>query len=159
MMKVILLTFLLPFFCVPKEFHAQRVWLFSKTQYSGNVPRMPGGQQAKGYTSSLICFLEIKKGSTAPVWQSAYFNHIKYTIEAEPVNQDSVVIGTLKNTNTPAVVKTTAACRLIQLNLTEEDQGGKVETKVFTLKGKMNKTAVFLKSNEPVVELSPALMP
>jgi hypothetical protein len=158
MMKVLLLAFLLPFFCTPKEFHAQRVWLFSKTQYSGNVPRMPGGQQAKGYTSSMICFLEIKKGSAAPVWQSAYFNHIKYTIEAYTVNQDSVVIGTLKNTNTPAVVKPAVECQVIGLMLKEEATVEKVETQVFTLKGKMNKTAVFLKSNEPVVELTPALM-
>ena len=158
-MKVLLFAFLLPFFCGQTEFHVEKVWLFSKRQYTGNVPTGAPGKQLKGPSYLILCFLEIKKGAQTPVWETAYLGGNKFSVKEEPMNQDSIVTGTIKDSKTMAVIRPDRDCQIIHLILTGESGDVKTKNDGFTVKGKMGNQDVVLKSKEPVVELSPDLMP
>jgi hypothetical protein len=163
MTKLLLLTGLYLVFCGSGQFKAEKVWLFSKKQYPGNVPsRVPGGQPVAPSTV-VICFLEIKKDETVPTWNTACLNGSKFNVTTQEVtptmNQDSIVAGTLKDYKTPAIIKPDAGYQLIRLSLTSVGTDGKANDEAFTLTGKIGKKEMVLKSKEPVVELAPDMMP
>jgi hypothetical protein len=159
MTKVLILALFMTFPVVPRQYHVQKIWLFSKKQYAGNIPRLPDGTQGAGFTNTLSCFLGISKNQATPLWQIACFNGIRYAVKVLPVSQDSVVIGTVKDTNVPAVVRPDADCELIQLILTADGTCENGKPGEFILEGTLNKKHVHIRSTEPVIELAPALMP
>jgi hypothetical protein len=158
MTKFLVLLFFVPLFWSQPKYQVQKIWLFSKTQYSGNVPKDADGKELKGYTTSLLCFLEVSKSHSSPAWQTAYFDANKYLVSMVPIAQDSVIAGSAKNTNTPIVIKAAPGTRLVQLNLTDQGNYKGAKTQGFVLEGILNKKHVHLKSNEPIIELSPVLM-
>lgn len=163
MMKVLLLAYSLWFFCGTSQFHTERVWLFSKKQYGGNVPVRAPGQQPKGPQILLFCFLEIKKGEAVPDWNTAYFNGGKFSVVTEevlyPVNRDSIIVGTVKDTKMPARIKPDTGCRVIHLTFIRESDDGKARDENLTLQGHIGKKDLEIKSKESVVELTPDMMP
>jgi hypothetical protein len=144
-------------FLSPK-YHIKRVWLFSKTQYAGNVPALRGGQQPAGHTTTLLCFLEVSRGEKIPDWQWAWFKGNKYQVSMSPASQDSVAVGTKKNTNDIALAKAGPGCKLVELtlSLTGKDT---LKQDGFVLEGTFNKQPARLRSDEAAVELSSPLMP
>jgi hypothetical protein len=163
MVKVLLLTCFCWLFYDSGQFKAEKVWLFSKKQYTGNVPvRVPGGQP-KGPLTIVLCFMELKKGDPVPTWNKGNFNGSKFNVTTQEVtetmNQDSVIAGTLKDYKTPAIIKPDTGYQLIRLSLLSEGADGNANDEVFTLTGKIGKRELVLKSKEPVVELAPDRMP
>jgi hypothetical protein len=163
MVKVVLFTSICFLFSGGGQFHAEKVWLFSKKQYGGNTPIHKPGGQPKGPLTILLCFLEVKKGESVPTWNTATLNGNKFNVTTDEVTgamkQDSVVAGVLKDSQTPAVVRPHAGYWLISLSLMSEGADGKANDEPFILTGKIGKKEVILKSNEPVVELTPVMMP
>ena len=163
MTKILLLTGLYWIFCGAGQFKAEKVWLFSKKQYGGNTPIRKPGEQPKGPLTMLLCFLEVKKGEPVPTWNTANLNGAKFNVTADEVTEttkrDSVVAGVLKDSQTAAVVKPHAGYWLISLSLVSDGADGKGNDEPFILTGKIGKKEVILKSNEPVVELTPVMMP
>jgi hypothetical protein len=163
MTKVLLLTGVCWLFLSAGQFKAEKVWLFSKKQYPGNVPSHVPGGQPKGPSTVLLCFLEIKKGEPVPTWSTGNFNGIKFNVTTQEVtetmNSDAVVAGTLKDFKTAAVIKPDAGYQLIRLSLTSDGADGKSNDEAFSLAGKIGKKELVLKSKEPVVELAPDMIP
>jgi hypothetical protein len=163
MVKVVLFTAVYFLFSGSGQFHAQKVWLFSKKQYGGNTPRREPGGQPKGPLTILLCFLEVKKGEPVPTWNAASLNGSKFNVTTDEVKetmkQDSVVAGVLKDSQTPAVIRPDAGYQLIRLSLTSEGADGKASDEIFTLTGKIGNKDFVFKSKEPVVELAPDMMP
>jgi hypothetical protein len=154
-----MLTLLLPFFCVQKEYHAEKIWLFSKIQYPGNVSVDRNGKRLQKHPTKLFCYLKVSRKIESPNWQTAIIYGNDYAVEAVPVNQDSVIVGTLKNTNSAVTIKAGAQSKIIQLVLTQQRESEKPEAWKFVLNGTLNGKAVYIRSNEPLVELSPDMMP
>jgi hypothetical protein len=154
---IIVLLFQLP--QTLSDYHIKKVWLFSKTVYMGNVPRSPNGKPAVDYTKKLLCFLEVSKGRQLPEWQTAYFNGNRYSVNAVQLNQDSVVVGAERSTKMPVIIKENSGCKLIQLFLTLKQADTSNKADGFVLDGMLNNNAAHYKSDSPVVELSPDLMP
>ncbi|MFI5141511.1 MAG: hypothetical protein ACHQII_04060 [Bacteroidia bacterium] len=159
MTKLLILALFMTFPLAPRQYHVQRIWVFSKTQYAGNIPRLPGGKQGAGFTNTLSCFLGISKNHAIPLWQTACFNGIKYAVKVSTVNQDSILVGTVKGSNAPVVVKPDADCELLQLTLTADRTCENPKPGEFVLEGELNKKHIHIKTTEPVIELAPALMP
>jgi len=106
--------------CLILKYQAQKIWLFSKTQYSGNAPVDRDGKALKGYTETLSCFIEINKNKPLPAWQTAWYKGVKYSVNVLQVNQDSVIIGRAKNAKNTIVIKPGAETKLIRLELTQQ---------------------------------------
>jgi len=159
-MKYLLFTafFVQVAFLSPK-YHIKRVWLFSRTQYAGNVPVLRGGQQPSGYTTTLVCFLEVSRGEKTPEWQSAWFRGNKYQVSMSHATQDSVAVGTKKNTDDMALAKAGPGCKLVELTLTLTGKDSVKREGEFVLEGTFNKQPARLRSDEAAVELSAPLMP
>src|SRR6202012_464239 len=98
--------------------HIKKGWLFSKTQYAGNMPKPGPGRPAQGHPQRLIACLEISKDEETPEWQSAYFNGDRHLIKILATSEDSVKIGTVKNTRTAIVLKAAPGDKLVQLEFT-----------------------------------------
>jgi len=147
------------FFYSGPKYGVQKIWLFSKVQYFGNVPVNPNGNQLKGYQFTLTCYLKICKKLESPDWQTAYFNGNRYKVNILPITQDSVIVGTLKNTHSIIVIKDSSGTKLVQLILTKQTNIHNVIMVGFELEGTLNNNNVHLESNECVVELSPSIMP
>jgi hypothetical protein len=145
-------------FLCPK-YHVKKIWLFSKIQYSGNVPRAAGGKVAAGSRNMLLCFAEVSKNEQTPDWQSARFKGGSYSVSTSPEALDSVAVGTDKNTRKPIIIKADADCKLIELKLTFASGDQNQTDESFALEGTFNKKHAVLKSADPVVELSPVFMP
>jgi len=159
MTKLLILALLMTFPVAPRQYHVQKIWVFSKKQYAGNIPRLPGGKQGPGFTNTLSCFLEISKNHATPLWQTVCFNGIKYAVKVSTVNQDSILVGTVNGSNVPALVKPGADCELLQLTLTADGTCENGKPGEFVIEGMLNKKHVHIKTTEPVIELAPALMP
>jgi len=159
MTKIFLLALLLPFFCTQQDFQIKKVWLFSKTEYSGNVPRMPGGQQLKGINKKLFGYVEVGKDQPMPKWQNAYFNGNSYSVVAVPLSQDSVAVGTDNKTKTAIVLVPANGDKIIQLMFTLKPADTVSKTNDLVLDGALNNKAVHLKPAGPVTELTPDMMP
>jgi hypothetical protein len=159
MTKILLLTLLLPFFCVLQDFHVKRIWLFSKTEYSGNVPRLPGGQSAKGITKKLFCYIEVGKDQLIPQWQTAYFNGISYSVNPAQTSRDSMAVGAENKTKMAIVLKPASGNKIIQLIFNLKPAGTIIKSDGLVLNGTFNNSPVHLKSAEPVIELTPDMMP
>lgn len=106
----------------------------------------------------MLCFLEIGKSHSSPAWQTAYFDGHKYLVSTVSIVQNSVIVGSAKNTNTTIEIKAGPGTKLVQLNLTDQGNYKGAKTQGFVLEGILNKKHVYLKSNERVIELSPVLM-
>ncbi len=139
--------------------HIKKIWLFSKTQYSGNIPKSAAGQPSRGYTQRLIVYIEISKTDESPQWQSVYINDEKHVVNMLPVGADSVQMGPAKNSRVPIVLKAASGNKLVLLEVAANENINITSQITFELEGLLNKKQVHFKSNEPVVELSPALMP
>ena len=159
MMKVLLLSFLLCCYSLQGEYHVQKIWLFTKIQYSGNEPVNRDGKHLRNNPVLLICYLQISRKIKAPDWETAIIGSNKYKVEAEQVNGDSVAVGTLKDTNSAVVIKAGPDSKLIQLTLTLPGKMKKPEAWPFLLNGTLNRKPVYIRSNAPTVELAPDLMP
>jgi len=159
MMKPLLLMLLVASSCLMLKYPAQKIWLFSKLQYAGNVPVDRAGKAVKGYTEILSCFLEISKNKSSPTWQTAWYKGVKYSVNVIEVNQDSVIAGRAKNTNTPVIIKPGPESKLIRLELTELGNNNAPKAAGFVLAGALGKKQVYLTSDEPAVELAPVFMP
>jgi hypothetical protein len=158
MAKSLLLILFFSSSCLILKYQAQKIWLFSRTQYSGNAPVDRDGKALKGYTETLSCFLEISKNKPSPAWQTAWYKGVKYSVNVLPANQDSVVIGRAKNSKNIVVIKPGAEKKLIQLELTEQGNFKAPKAAGFVLEGVLDKKQVHLTSDEPAVELAPVLM-
>jgi hypothetical protein len=158
MLKTVAAVFLISVFCIQQQYNIKRVYLFSKTQYSGNVHRNVDGSMAKGYNKTLICFVEVDKDKPSPLWNTAYFDGYKYTVNIVPLNQDSVLVGNKINTHNAVVIKPITAGQLLQLGLTIGGKCKNPDTKSFVLEGTLNNKKVYYKTDEPVTELAPVLM-
>jgi hypothetical protein len=159
-MKSVVLAFcIFQLTVLPAKYHIKKIWLFSRTAYAGNVPKRPDGKLATGYTNTLLCFLEISKTEPTADWQTACFEGSKYEVSILQPNSDSVRIGTEKHTKKNIFIKASTGFKLVQLmmTLTEKDRADKCEG--FILKGKLNDKHTCLKTNEPVIELSPVFRP
>lgn len=159
MVKVLLLSFSLAFFGVQAEYHVDKIWLFSKVQYPGNVPVNRDGKQLLVRSSKLICYIKLGRKKEAPDWQTAFICGNRYSVEAVPVTQDSIAVGALKNSSTYVTVKADTGARLVQLVFTKQGKIEKPEAWQFILNGTLNGKPVYLRSNDPIVELQPDLMP
>jgi hypothetical protein len=158
MIKATVTVFLIAFFGVQQQYNIKRIYLFSKTQYSGNVHRNADGSTAKGYSKTLMCFIEVDKDKSSPAWHTACFEGYKYTVNAVPLNQDSVLVGSKINTHNTIVIKPVVGGQLVQLELTTPEKLSHPETKGFLLEGSLNNEKVYYRTEEPVINLAPALM-
>jgi len=158
MAKSLLLMLLISSSCLALKYHGQKVWLFSKTQYMGNAPVDRDGKAVKGYTETLSCFMEISKNKPSPAWQTAWYKGVKYSVNILQLNQDSVIIGRTKNAKTTFVIKPAPETKLIQLELAEQGNFKAPKANGFVLEGMLNNKQVYLTSDEPAIELAPALM-
>jgi len=93
-----------------------------------------------------------------PAWQTAWYKGIKYSAKVLEINQDSVIIGRVKNSNTPMVIKPGPGTKLIQLELTEQGNVKAPKANGFVLEGILNNKQVYLTFDNPAVELAPVLM-
>jgi len=159
MMKVLLLLFFLSFSCAQTEYHVKKIWLFSKTQYTGTVPVNRNGKQLQTHPVKIICYLKISSKNELPDWQTAFVYGNQYSIDAELPNRDSVAVGTLKNSNSVVTIKAGAGFALLKLMFTPQGKIEKPEAWQFILNGTLNGKPVYIRSNDPIVELSPDLMP
>jgi len=159
MMKVLWLSFLLSLCSHQGEYHVQKVWLFTKTQYSGNVPVDRNRKHLQVKSTLLLCYLKVSRKIESPDWDTAFINGKQYRVKIVPVNQDSVTVGTLKNTNSPLTIKAGIDSKLVQLILTPGGEIEKPEAWSFLLNGTLHGKSVYLRSNESAVELAPDLMP
>jgi hypothetical protein len=157
MAKYLLFMLVVSSSCLALKYQGQKIWLFSRTQYSGNTPVDKDGKALKGYTETLSCFLEVSKNSPSPVWQTAWYNGTKYSVNVLQVNQDSVIIGPAKNSKKLIVIKPGAETKLIQLELTEQGNFDAPKAAGFVLQGLLDKKQVYLTSNKLAVELAPVL--
>lgn len=144
---------------MPAKYHIKKIWLFSRTEYSGNVPKRSDGKLAAGYTKKLLCFLEITRNETTPDWQTAWFEGGRYHVTVSPVNQDSLMVGIDKKNRNNIVVKTNGDTRLVELVFTLQEQGDSINAGGFSLQGTFNKKTARLKPDGPIVELEAPLMP
>ena len=158
MAKYLLFMLVISSSCLALKYQAQKVWLFSKTEYPGNAPAERDGKVLKGYTETLLCFLEVSKNKQAPAWQTAWYKGVKYAVNILQVNQDSVILSQAKNSTTTIVIKAHADTKLIQLELTAQGSSKALSTAGFVLEGLFNEKQVYLTSNEPAIELAPVLM-
>jgi len=158
-MKALLVSFLLFCYSVQGEYHVQKIWLFTQTQYSGNVPVNRNGAHLRSNPVLLICYLKISRKNKSPDWETAIIGGNKYMVASEQVNDDSVAVGTLKDTHLPVTIKACADSKLVRLTLTLPGKIEKSEAWQIQLKGTLNGKSVYIRSNEPTVELSPDLMP
>ncbi|MEO6978088.1 MAG: hypothetical protein ABI113_06890 [Mucilaginibacter sp.] len=158
MVKPLLLMLLVASSCLVLKYQAQKVWLFSKTEYSGNAPVDKDGKTLKGYTETLLCFIEISKNKPSPAWQTAWHKGVKYSVNVLPVSQDSVILGRAKNSKINVVIKPGPDAKIIQLELTEQGNFKAPMAAGFVLEGVLDKKQVHLTSGEPAVELAPVLM-
>jgi len=147
------------FFYAAPKYGVQKIWLFSKVRYSGNVPRLANKKPADGAATTLVCYLKISKNIESPDWQTAYIYGNEYGVKILPVTQDSVIIGTAKDTHSAIVIKAGPDSKLVQLVLIQRGKIEKPEAWGFILDGTLNGKDVYIRSNEPMVELSPDLMP
>ncbi|BAU52153.1 hypothetical protein [Mucilaginibacter gotjawali] len=159
MIKVLWLSFLLSFYSLQGEYHVQKVWLFTKTQYNGNVPADRNGKHLQGKTTQLICYLKVSRKNESPVWETAFIDGNQYKVETVQAEQDTITAGTLKNTNMPVIIKTGRKSKITQLILTLRGKIEKPEACSFILTGTLNGKSVYIRSNESVAELTPDLMP
>lgn len=157
MAKSLLLVLLISSSCLTLKYQAQKIWLFSKTQYSGNAPVDRDGKALKGYVETLLCFLEVSKNKPSPIWQTAWYKGVKYSVNVLQINQDSVIIGRAKNLKNIVVIKPGAETTLIQLELTEQGNFKAPKETGFVLEGMLNNKQVHLTSGEPAVKLAPVL--
>jgi hypothetical protein len=157
MVKTVAAAFLIAFFCVQQQYNIKRIYLFSKTQYSGNIHRNPDGSTGKGYNKTLMCFIDVDKDKPAPDWHAAYFDGYKYTVNIVPLNQDSVSVGNNINTHQTIVIKPVTAGHLLQLGLIVNEKCQNPGTKGFVLEGTLNNKRVYYKTDAPMTELAPVL--
>jgi cellobiose phosphorylase len=159
MTKASLTAFLILFFCVQDSSNIKQFYLFSKKQYSGNIARVPNGPAPKGYSTILLCFVEVDKDKPSPAWNTIYYDGYKYSVNMVPLNRDSVSVGNKLNTHQTITVKPMAAGQLFQLELTLKEKSSKGITKSIILEGVLSNKKVYYTSEGPVTELAPALMP
>jgi hypothetical protein len=157
MAKYLLFILVVSSSCLALKYQGQEIWLFSRTQYSGNAPVDRDGKALKGYTENLSCFLEVSKNNPSPVWQTAWYNGAKYSVSVLQLNQDSVILGRAKDANTLVVIKPRPKTKLIQLELTEQGNFKAPKAAGFVLEGLLDKKQVYITSNKPAVELAPVL--
>ncbi|MCO5949744.1 hypothetical protein [Mucilaginibacter flavidus] len=158
MAKYLLFILVVSSSCLALKYQGQKIWLFSKTQYMGNAPVDRDGKAVKGYTETLLCFIEISKNKQSPAWQTAWYKGVKYSVNILQVNQDSVIIGRIKNAKTTFVIKPGLETKLIRLELTEQGNFNAPKANGFVLEGILNNKQVYVTSDEPAVELAPVLM-
>ncbi|WP_157740578.1 hypothetical protein [Mucilaginibacter xinganensis] len=158
MAKPLLFMLLICSSCLILKYQAQKIWLFSKTQYAGNAPVDRDGKALKSYTETLSCFMEVSKNKPSPAWQTAWYKGVKYSVNVLQVNQDSVIIGRSKNSKNIVVIKPGIETKLIQLEFTEQGNFKAPKVAGFILEGTLDKKQVHLTSNESAVELAPVLM-
>lgn len=158
MAKSLLLLLLISSSCLALKYQAQKVWLFSKTEYMGNAPADRDGKAVKGYTETLLCFIETGKHNPSPAWQAAWYKGARYSVKALPANQDSVIMGRAKNSKDNIVIKPGAGMQLVQLELKGQGNFKAPKANGFVLEGVLNNKQVYLTSDEPAVELAPVLM-
>ena len=159
MMKVLSLLFCLSFFCVQTEYHVEKIWLFSKTQNTGTVPVNRNGKQLQTRSVKIICYLKISSKNELPDWQTAFVNGNQYSVDAALLNRDSLAVGTLKNSNSVIAVKAGAGFALLELIFTPQGKIEKPEAWRFILNGTLDGKPICIRSNDPIVELSPDLTP
>jgi hypothetical protein len=159
MIKVLPLAFLFSFFCIQTEYHVEKIWLFSKTQYTGAVPVNRNGKQLQTRSAKIICYLKISSKNELPDWQTAFVYGNRYSIDAVLINQDSVSVGTLKNSNSVVTIKAGTGFTLLQLIFTPQGKIEKPEAWQFILNGTLHDKEIYIRSNERMVELTPDLMP
>jgi hypothetical protein len=159
MMKVLLLALLLPLCCVQQEYHPEKIWLFSKVEYTGNIPADRNGKHLLNRPVKLVCYLRVGNKIKVPDWQTALIYGNQYSVEAMPVTGDSVAVGTLKNSQSAVNIKAGSGSKLVQLVFTLQGKIEKPEAWQFILNGTLNGKSVYIRSNDPMVELSPDLMP
>ncbi len=159
MTKIFLLTLWLSFFGVQPDYQIKKTWLFSKTEYSGNVPRLPGGKQVSGIKKTLLFYIETGKDQSLPQWQTAYFNGSSYEVTTLESRQDSVAVGIDKNAKRPVVLKPATGDKIVQLKMTLTATQSVVENDGFVLSGMFKKSAVTMRTDRLPVELVPDMMP
>jgi len=159
MKQLLFAVFLIQVAFLSPKYHIKKIWLFSKTQFAGATPKTPGGKPASGATTTLLCFLEASKDKPTPHWQTAYFNGKQYSVNALAITEDSVEVGTDKSTKIPIILKPDAGSKLIELELVAVENNTPRNADGFILEGRFNKKPAKLRSDGPVVELSPVFMP
>lgn len=159
MFKLCLLILLLVPGYFSQLYNVQKIWLFSQAQYGGNVPVDKNGKQVQNYSLQLKCYIETGKNQQMANWQQAYLNGNKYKVTILPIDLDSVLVGIKINTRSPIFLKPNVHTKLVQLELTLVGRSGKSNKAKFELEGIINKKHVSFYSNEPLIELSPLLMP
>jgi len=159
MMKVFLFALLLPMCSVQQEYHPEKIWLFSKVEYTGNIPADRNGKHLQNRPVKLFCYLKVSKKIKAPDWQTALIYGNQYSVEVMPVTEDSVAVGTLKDSQSAVTIKADSGSKLVQLVFTLQGKIEKPEAWQFILNGTLNGKSVYIRSNEPMVELSPDMMP
>lgn len=157
MAKSLLLMLFVTFSCLMLKYQAQKVWLFSRTTYMGNMPADRDGRVLNAYTETLSCFLEIPSNSHTPEWQAAWYKGLKYSVNILQLNRDSVNIGRAKNARNIIAIKPGRGMKLIQLQLTAQGDFKAPKVAGFVLEGVLDKKMVYLTSDEPPVELAPVL--
>lgn len=159
MLKGLFILLLLHTSCVQGDYPVKKIWLFYKTVYNGNVPRLPNGRQGKGYSKKMLCYIEIGKDQPMPAWQTAGIYGQQYAVDAVPVGQDTVEVGVLKSTGSAVVIKADAGYRLVQLMLTKATEAEKADVLPVILRGTLNGKPTSVRSKETPVELAPVEMP
>jgi len=158
-MKVLWLSFLLSFYSLQGEYHVQKIWLFTKTQYPGNVPINKDRKHLRSNPILLICYLKVSRKIKSPDWETAVIGGNRYKVETEQVNEDSVTVGALKTTNSPVIITAGPDSKLVQLTLMLPGEIAKPEAWSFILNGTLNGKPVYIRSSEPAVGLAPVFMP
>lgn len=158
-MKVLWLSLMLSFFSLQSEYHVQKIWLFTKIQYAGNVPVSRDGAHLRSNPVILICYLKMSSKTQSPDWETAVVDGKQYRVGMEQVNEDSVTVGTLKNTNSPVIITAGPDSKLVQLTLMLPGKIEKPEAWSFILNGTLNGKPVYIRPNDAPVELAPVFMP
>jgi hypothetical protein len=140
------------------QYQIKKAWVFSEVRNPGMIPKMQPGMPQVGPTTIYLCFVEVAKDARTADWQSVSIKGNKYAVTAVAVKEDSVFVGTEKTTKAPIWLKPTAGNKLIKLEQTPTNEAAAADTCIF-LEGVADKKRMTFKYDQPIIQLSPVLMP
>jgi len=122
------------------------------------IPKTRPGMPQVGPTTIYLFFVEVAKDARTADWQSVSIKGNKYAVSVVAVKEDSVFVGTEKTTKAPIWLKPAPGNKLIKLEPTPASEPVAADSGVF-LEGVADKKRVTFKYDQPIVQLSPVLMP
>lgn len=155
--SLLVCIFLLASFSFTRPY-IEQVWLFTKTVYAGNIPKL-AGKPSNGANKELSCYIEVKASKPQPEWQIAHYNGSIYTIVQYKLNQDSVILQKAVSKKVPLVIKHSLGNYFIMLAFTLKGEDATYITNQLVLEGTLNNKKTMYKATVSPVALAPVFMP